>query len=142
MKLFILTTLFAAFSLHVSAQCDHTVILQSTNGRFVNGKDRQSDMPLEATVQVFKDKIVLTLSINGRNSMITSKIDQVNCDWQDFLVNGNTEYKVTTDKGDGHPEASLIRLISRNGKSTIYFGSDPDKKGGLELDVLEVKSSQ
>lgn len=139
MKLFLLTSLFATLSFYSHAQCDRSLILQSTNGRFVKGNDRQQDMILEATAQVSKEKIVFIISMNGKTSTITNTINSSSCDWQDFLVNGNTEYKVTTDKGDGHPEASVIRLISKNGKSTLYFGSDPDKKGGLELDVFEVK---
>ena len=142
MKLLILLSFFSAISFTASAQCDRSVILQSTNGRFAKGDNRESDMTIEATAQVSKEKIVLIITLGGKTSTITNTINQVStCDWKEYLVNGKTIYKVTTDKGDGHSEASIIRLTSKNGKTTMYFGSDPDTDGGLELDMTESKSS-
>jgi len=143
MKLFILTAFLSVMTIAASAQCDHEVILQSTTGRFVDGDKKDSDKNIEATIRVSKDKFVLLLTIAGETSTITNTIDKVTaCDWKEFLVNGKSAFKVTTDKGDGKKEPSVIRLNSKNGKTTIYFGSDPDDKGGLELDVDEVKNSQ
>ena len=142
MKIFILAICFIAAGFSASAQCDRSVILQSVTGRSVQGDTRDRDMTIEATAQVSKEKIVLIITLGGKTSTITNTINQVTtCDWKEYLVNGKTIYKVTTDKGDGHTEPSIIRLTSKNGKTTMYFGSDPDTDGGLELDVTETKST-
>ena len=59
------------------------------------------------------------------------------CEWKEYLKNGQSVYKVTTDKGNGVFENSIIKIIAKDGKTTISFAAEADEKNGLELDIFE-----
>lgn len=121
-------------------QCDTQFTSITSVGQFVNGDAKQTDMSIEATMAIDKEKIVLNISIGGKDATIVNTIKEIkNCEWKEFLKNGQAIYKVTTDKGDGNLEESIVKITGKDGKTTIYFGSDPDDKGGLELDMKEIK---
>lgn len=61
------------------------------------------------------------------------------CEWKEYLKNGKAVYKVSAGKGNGVQEDSVIKITGKDGKTTIYLGSDPDEKGGLELEISESK---
>lgn len=132
----------AILSLHFIAgfsQCDKKVSYKSISGRFVQGDTKHPDMALNATIQIDKEKIVFEISIGGNTMTTTSTIKTVEtCDWKEYLKSGKSVYKVVTDK-EGVFENSIIKVIGKDGKITIYFGSDPDDKGGLELDISDSK---
>lgn len=143
MKTLILTAVFVSFSVLSFAQCDKKATLKSLTGRFVQDGTRQDEMPFEATITINTEKIILATSAGGPSLTIANTINEVvTCQWKEFLKNGTTIYKVSTDKGNGVPEPSVIKLSSKDGKTTIYFGSDPDDKGGLELDISESRIEQ
>ncbi len=77
-------------------------------------------------------------SIAGQSLNISNNIQKVTvCEWKEYLKNGQAIYKVSTDKGNGIFENSIIRLTAKDGKVTILFTSEADEKNGLELDTYE-----
>ena len=140
MKYLFSITLALFFFVSAFGQCDTKFTSKSSVARFVNGDAKQNEMPIEATIAIDRGQIILNLSIGGKSATIINTIKEIEkCEWKEFLKNGQAIYKVTTDKGDGYPEDSIVKITGRDGKATIYFGSDPDDKGGLELDMAEIK---
>lgn len=117
-------------------QCEKKSTSKSSIGRFVQGDTKQEDMPLEATITIDKKMIVLNALIGGQTMTISNTIKTIEiCNWKEYLKNGQSIYRVSTDKGNGVFESSIIKITGKDGKTTIYFGSDPDEKGGLELEI-------
>ncbi len=140
MKRFIsLTILFSSLFVAAIGQCDQKATLTSKFGRFIQGDSRQSEMPINAIIKIDNEKILLILSMGSQSMTVTNTIKKREiCEWKEYLKNGQSIYKVTSDKGDGIAEDSVIKINGKDGKTTIYFGSDPDEKGGIELNISEI----
>jgi hypothetical protein len=136
MKRLIFITILSFFFASTFGQCDKKSTSKSSVGRFIQGDTKQEDMPVEATIIIDKKMIVLNALIGGQTITISNTIKTVEiCNWKEYLKNGQSVYKVSTDKGNGVIESSIIKITGKDGKTTIYFGSDPDEKGGLELEI-------
>ncbi len=120
------------------AQCNLSSVSKISTGRFIQNNAKQPDFPFEGTLTIDKEKILLKGSIAGQSLNISNNIQKVTvCEWKEYLKNGQAIYKVSTDKGNGIFENSIIRLTAKDGKVTILFTSEADEKNGLELDTYE-----
>lgn len=121
-------------------QCEKKSICKSVVGHFVNGGNKQEDMQLEATITIDKENIIINANMGGQDLTITNKINSVeSCEWDEYLKKGKSIYRVSTNKGGNIWENSIIKIIGKDGKLTIYLGSDPDEKGGLEFDIYQTQ---
>lgn len=138
-RIIIITLLsFVFFSSY--GQCERKSICKSSVGRFVIGDNKQEEMQLEATITIDKENIVINANIGGQATTITNKINSVDsCKWDEYLKTGKSIYRVSTNKGNNVLENSIIKITGTAGKLTIYFGSDPDEKGGLEFEIYQTK---
>lgn len=119
-------------------QCEKLSVSKTSSGRFIQNNVKQPDIPFEATITINKEKIKLSGNIGGQSISIDNEIKSVVlCEWKEYLKNGQSIYKVSTDKGNGIFENSVIRIIAKDGKTTISFASEADDKNGLELDIYE-----
>jgi len=122
----------------VFAQCDKKVVCKSKVGRFVMGATGSPEMSIEATIALDKDKIEISMVMEGQSMSIISTIKSVEvCEWKEYLKNGQSVYKVSANKGGGTSEDAIIKVVAKDGKLTVYLGSDPDDKGGLELQISD-----
>lgn len=122
-------------------QCDKSATCKAVKGRFIQKDATQNDLPINATITIDKSKIVLIVKVGGQSMSITNTIKIIeSCEWIDYLKSGSAIYKVSTDKGDGGIlEDSIIKITGKEGKTTIYFASDPDERGGIEMELSEIK---
>lgn len=119
-------------------QCEKLSVSKTSSGRFIQNNVKQADIPFEATITISKEKITLSGNIAGQSINIDNEIKSVVlCEWKEYLKNGQSVYKVTTDKGNGVFENSIIKIIAKDGKTTISFAAEADEKNGLELDIFE-----
>ncbi|MET0392535.1 MAG: hypothetical protein ABW019_05315 [Chitinophagaceae bacterium] len=140
MKNLMFTVLFAVLSLAATAQCDKKATAKATTGYFVQDGNKQQGMPFDASLTFSKDKIVITINMSGQSMTVTNTITEtVSCEWKSFLKDGKAVYKASANKGTGDVEPTTIRINGKDGKTTIYFGNDPDTDGGLELELTEIK---
>jgi hypothetical protein len=140
MKRLIFIAILSFFCASSFGQCEEKSTQISSVGRFVQGDSKQGDMLLEAKITIDKEMIILNAIIGGQTMTISNTIKSIEiCNWKEYLKTGQSVYKVSTEKGPGVIENSIIKITGKDGKTTIYFGSDPDEKGGLELEISESK---
>ncbi|WP_430899202.1 MULTISPECIES: hypothetical protein [unclassified Paraflavitalea] len=139
MKQLLLLVASTLISTVTFAQCDKSFECKSVKAYFVKPNDERVEIEAESSVKFEKGKITLTISIQGNEATFYSKIDETEkCEWKEAFKEGISSFKVTTDKG-AVQEKSVIKLIGKEGKLKVYFGSDPDDKGGMELIVKDIR---
>lgn len=138
MKNLILTALFGVLFLAAAGQCDKKATAKASTGYFVQEGNRQP-IPMEASLTFSKEKVLITIQAGGQSMNVTNTIvEVVSCEWKDFLKDGKAVYRASANKGSGDPEPTTIRINAKDGKTTIYFGDDPDTNEGLELELKEI----
>jgi hypothetical protein len=122
----------------VFCQCDKTVIIKSEKGRdLLNGTPR-TELPVNATITITKNKISLTATVNGDTETLDGEITgMANCDWLQVFKTGREKIKAVIKKGREGAQNSIVEIVTENGHTRITFSSDPDKGSALQFDVLE-----
>ncbi|WP_133475420.1 hypothetical protein [Sediminibacterium goheungense] len=140
MKKLCMLGVFIGASLTGFTQCEKASVSKTSTGRFIQENAKQPDFPFEGTVTIGNGKIILNGNIAGQPLSISNTISNVAlCNWKEYLQNGQAVYKVSTDKGNGNLENSIITITGKDGKVKILFTSESDEKSGLELDIVETQ---
>jgi len=136
-KTFLLLCL-VVFYYTMQAQCDKNITFKSELARQLGGENDGKEIPIEATLKFENNKVEFNLLIQGTAVVISGNIGKVTlCDWTAYLKNGKTEMKVNASKDGEAPEDTIIVIESKNGKTTLTIGGDPNDGNKLQFDISE-----
>ncbi|HSC52652.1 MAG TPA: hypothetical protein VLC98_03475 [Phnomibacter sp.] len=120
------------------AQCDKPITFKCNKARNLKSGNVGQELPIDATIEFKQDKMFLTATMNGQTETVEGKINEISiCDWKDYLINGRSQFKALTKKGNANAEYSTIEIKSDNGYTTVSFCADPDTGSILQFDVSE-----
>jgi hypothetical protein len=138
-KILLTITLLAALSVACFAQCDKTVVLNSSKTDHIN--------PSGAVVRTETEDVIIEISkaevnvtVNG-DPKIKAIIKSNTCNWKVPFKEGSTVIHGVAQR-DGKDMPVTLTLEGKNGKVTLVFQMDemPDDRVKLGIDKFAEKS--
>lgn len=132
--------LFMAGGVTCFAQCDKTVVLNSSKTEHLDGKgvvQRTNDE--NAVIELSKTE--LNVSVNDEHK-ITAKIKSQSCDWKVPFKEGKTVIKAAATNEQGEEQNVTVTIEGKDGKVTLLFEIDdmPDQKIRVGIDKFVEKA--
>jgi hypothetical protein len=136
-RIILLAGLFALCQI-TYAQCDKLVTFKCNKARDFKNDSVNQELPVHATLSFRHGLFNMTATFNGETETVKGEIKEIlTCDWEHYLKNGKTKYKVLAAKGDEDPTNAIIEIESKNGNTKITISSDPGTDSKLQFDVAE-----
>ena len=103
------------------AQCDKSFLLNFSEITEIRGKTI-SPIKHGGNISFSKEQIIIKILINGEEKLINSEIVSADCQWETFLKNGTTVYKLLSGKGTDEPQdQATLTLEGKNGALKVTF---------------------
>ena len=138
MKQIILALFALACSTGINAQCDKSVVINSSKTEYLNEKDEVKKLVDEKTV-IDISKNSITISPESDHTM-TGTILSATCDWKTSFKEGKTVLKASFED-QGKTKNVTLTIVGKEGK--IYFlatfDDDPDKRIRVWADTFTEK---
>lgn len=142
MKTIALTlSLLVAGSVACFAQCEKTVVLNSSKTEHLNAKGEVQRTDDE-TAMIELSKTALNVSVNDEHK-ITAKITSETCDWKVPFKEGKTVIKAAATNDQGEERNVTVTIEGKDGKVTLLFEMDglPDDRIRVGIDKFVEKTA-
>lgn len=138
-KIFLTITLLAALSVACFAQCDKTVVLNSSKTDHINSSGAVIRTETEDVI-IEISKAEVNVTVNG-DPKIKAIIKSNTCNWKVPFKEGSTVIHGVAQR-DGKDMPVTLTLEGKNGKVTLIFQMDemPDDRVKVGIDKFAEKA--
>lgn len=141
-KAILLAGLFA-FGQNLYAQCDKPVTFTSNTARDFKNDRVRMELPVRATITLGNGLFKMTATFEEGTETVEGKIQEISvCEWEEYLKNGRSQYKVLAAKGQEGPQNGTVEIEGKDGSITITMHSDRFANAKLQFDVAEYSIGQ
>ena len=131
-----LALMLAAGSHTVYGQCDKTLVLESSNTNYLDGKGKITRTKDEqTTVTISKTAVVIQYGENGQT--MSGEITGSTCNWKTPFKDGKMVVKASLENPNGMKQEGTLTIVGVEGEITLTY--EARERPGVQIQIIADK---